>query len=66
MRDNGSIKQTEVKNIAIAQQVMEYEKKTTMNTNIFVGQFSRFIGQKQNKTRVMINLTIIPEAMITT
>jgi len=47
MRDNGSIKQTEVKNIAIAQQVMEYEKKTTMNTNIFVGQFSRFIGLRK-------------------
>ena len=43
---------------------MGYEKKTTMNTNIFVGQFSRFIGQKQNKTRVMINLTVIPEALI--
>jgi len=40
-------------------------KKTTMNTNIFVGQFSGFIGQKQNKTRVMINLTVIPEALIT-
>jgi len=39
MRDDGSIKQTEVKNIAIAQRVMGYEKKTTMNTNIFVGNF---------------------------
>ena len=66
MRDNGSIKQTEVKNIAIAQRVMGYEKKTTMNTNVFVGQFSAFIGQRQNKTRVMINLTVIPEALITT
>ena len=66
MRDNGSIKQTEVKNIAIAQRVMGYEKKTTMKTNIFVGQFSGFIAQKQNKTRVMINLTVIPEARITT
>ena len=43
---------------------MGYEKKTTMNTNIFVGQFSGFIGQRQNKTRVMINLTIIPKALI--
>jgi len=45
---------------------MGYEKKTTMKTNIFVGQFSGFIAQKQNKTRVMINLTVIPEALITT
>ena len=66
MRDNGSIKQTKVKNIAIAQQVMGYERKTTMNKNIFVGQFSGFIGQRQNKTRVMINLTVIPKALITT
>jgi len=38
--------------------------KTKMNTNIFVGQFSGFIGQRQNKTRVMINLTVILEALI--
>ena len=43
---------------------MGYEKKTTMNTNIFMGQFSGFIGQRQNKTRVMINLTVIPKALI--
>ena len=29
-----------------------------------MGQFSGFIGQRQNKTRVMINLTVIPEALI--
>ena len=39
-------------------------RKTKINTNIFVGQFSRFIGQRQNKTRVMINLMVIPEALI--
>ena len=66
MRDNGSIKQTEVKNIAIAQWVMGYEKKNNDEHKYFLGQFSGFIGQKQNKTRVMINLTVIPEALITT
>ena len=39
-------------------------EKTKINTNIFVGQFSGFMGQRQNKTRVMINLTVIPEALI--
>ena len=29
-----------------------------------MGQFLGFIGQRQNKTRVMINLTVIPEALI--
>ena len=29
-----------------------------------MGQFSGFIGQRQNKTRVMINLMVIPEALI--
>ena len=29
-----------------------------------MGQFLGFIGQRQNKTRVMINLTLIPEALI--
>ena len=29
-----------------------------------MGQFSGFIGQRQNKTRVMIHLMVIPEALI--
>jgi len=37
MRDNGSIKQTEVKNIAIAQRVMGYEKKNNDEHKYFCG-----------------------------
>ena len=39
-------------------------RKTKINTNIFVGQVLGYIGQRQNKTRVMINLMVIPEALI--
>ena len=39
-------------------------RKNNDEHKYFLGQFSGFIGQKQNKTRVMINLTVIPEALI--